>query len=114
MRNAFKGAALAIANTVAIAIVISLALSRHWTGLWFGPNNAAVIAIFGLFSAIPLGALIGVLAGRLRGERLLVLELVALALVPICGVVTMHELGLRPNGGDLCGLVALAASPTVL
>jgi MFS-type transporter involved in bile tolerance (Atg22 family) len=65
-----------------------------------------------MFSSVPLGALIGLLAGRLRENRLVVLELVALALVPLCGIATIRVLGVR-LGDEFCGLVLVASGPTV-
>ena len=112
MRNALKGVALAIVNAIALAVAVSFVMSPPYRGSGTA-DLAASVAILAMFSSIPLGALIGLLAGRVRANRLVVLELVALALVPICGIATMRALGVRLRGDEFCGLVLVASSPTV-
>jgi hypothetical protein len=108
MWNALKGVALAVVNAVALACAIALTLGRPYS-----PGLAGPIFVLALFSSVPLGALIGLIAGRLRENRLIMLELVALALIPICGIATMREMGVRAPGEALASLVVVASSPTV-
>jgi hypothetical protein len=114
MLNAIKGAALAAGNAVALAmsIALSFAPDHHWFRQL--PSTVSAIALLAMFSSIPLGAVLGVFAGKLRDNRLVVLELVTLALVPITGMVTIDTLGVPIRGADLCGLSLLAACPTVI
>src|SRR5262249_1396060 len=114
MLNAAKGAVLAAVNAVAIAFAITLEISPHAVWSRHLRDVMVSITILAMLSSIPLGAALGVLAGKLRDNRLLVLELVTLALVPMVGLLTMQAMGAQPKGGDLFGLVAVSWSPTVI
>jgi hypothetical protein len=112
MRNALKGVVLAVANAIALAVAIAFVMSPPYRTR-FVMDFVGSVAMLAMFTSVPLGALIGLLAGRLRDNRLVVLELVTLALVPICGIATTHFVGARMTGGDFSGLVLVASSPTV-
>lgn len=112
MWNALKGVVLAIANAIALAVAVAFVMPRPY-GTRVATDMVGTIAVLAMLSSVPLGALIGLLASRLRENRLVVLELVALALVPLCGIATMRVLGVRLQGDELCGLVLVASSPTV-
>jgi hypothetical protein len=112
MWNALKGVTLAVANGIVLAVGLAFVMTPPYRTR-DAMDFVGSIAVLAMFSSVPLGALIGLLAGRLRENRLVVLELVTLALVPLCGIATMHMLGVHMTGSEFSGLVLVASSPTV-
>jgi hypothetical protein len=114
MKNALKGLILAALNTTIVAIALGAMLSGPHTFGSFSNLVLPIMMIGGMF-ALPAGALLGVAAGRLREGRILVLELCAIALVPMCGVFAFSVLGSdRIAAHDFTVMVIIASGPTAM
>jgi hypothetical protein len=116
MKNAFKGAVLGAVNAFGVAIAVTLTIAPPRPHVLWTPvmsEMLGAIVLIALVSAIPLGAILGAFAGKLRANRLVVLELVTLALLPLCGIVSLRATGMQPRSEELFALVAMAACPTV-
>ncbi len=114
MINALKGALLGLANALAVTIAICTMLDSGNRRSFAYPGVAGAILVLACILAVPCGGALGWLAGRVRTNRIFVLELVALCLIPLCGVVTFSYLGQRIEATELIALVMVAAAPTVL
>ncbi len=110
IENALKGAALGAINALLVAIGISTVISGLVSAL------LPTIVVLCMFWAIPIGAVLGVIAGKLRRNRLAVLEVIALAAIPMVGAVTLGSEGMLGHHGseDFLNLVLMAASATAV
>jgi len=64
--------------------------------------------------SVPCGAALGWLAGKLRVNRLVVLQLVALASIPMCGVFAYGYVHARVEPAEFLVFAGVSALPTVL
>ncbi|MGE5183224.1 MAG: hypothetical protein ACM31C_14240 [Acidobacteriota bacterium] len=109
MSNISKGIVLGLANTLVLAAGYSSAAPVAF----YDRNVPPVLPLFllGAIPAIPLGAILGVVAGRARGERLPTLLVSSFGLVA-CLVVLCSPLMQPYRDWQVAGLIALAWVPT--
>jgi predicted permease len=120
MTNALKGAAVAAVTGASIAaLIVFMTIERH-EHIEELCVRCGWLALIALAAAIPVGAALGVIAGKLRDQRLVVLEIVAVALVPLVGVAIFTAFGACPelldrhNADMFLTLVVVAATPVAI
>lgn len=120
MTNAFKGAALGGCVAFAIATLVAMICSCPHDNPEMMLRGFGAVFLIGGLGAVPVGAGLGVLAGKLRDQRLLVLEIIVLSLVPMAGFAVFRALGVqhdifdRHNADSFIVLVMLAAAPAAI
>ncbi len=109
MSNITKGMLLGVANT----LVLAAAYDSAAPSAFYDHTIPGVVPLFliGAVPAVPLGAILGHIAGRLRGERLPTLLVSSFALVA-CLVVLCSPLMQPYRDWQLAALIALAWVPT--
>ncbi len=109
MSNATKGILLGLANTLVLAAGYTSAAPIEF----YDRDVPTMIPLFllGAVPAIPLGAILGVVAGRARGERLPTLLVTSFGLVA-CLVVLCSPVLQHYRDWQLAGLIGLAWVPT--
>ena len=114
MTNALKGVLLGVVNALLIAMLVTAYLSSgrgHLLGHWM--DGFGSVTTLSLLAAAPIGAAIGVFAGMLRDNRLIVLVLIALTAIPIAGLAIFMVIAIR-TPPEFPIFVLIAASPTTL
>jgi hypothetical protein len=120
MTNALKGAAVAAVTGFLIASLIALLASTPHDGLRELVVRFVSLATIAMTASITAGTVLGFVAGKLRDQRLVVLEIAVLALVPLAGLVIFRLLGVGP---ELLGsryaeafltLVVVASAPAAI
>ena len=120
MTNALKGAAVAAVTGSLIAILIVLLSSAPRDGLVELAARFVWLAAIAMTASVPAGAVLGFVAGKLRDQRLIVLEIAVLALVPLAGLVIFRLVGAGPDLLDrryaetFLTLVVIASAPAAI
>jgi hypothetical protein len=109
MSNVTKGILLGLANTLVLAAAYSdLA---HGTFRDACAPTVAPLFVLGAVPAIPIGGILGVIAGRVRGERLPTLLLASFGFVA-CVVIVCSPMLHAIYDWQIAALIALAWVPT--
>jgi hypothetical protein len=108
MSNVRKGIELALANALVLAIGFAGYLPSRTR---IPVVDELALWLVGGIVAIPCGALLGFIAGRLRRERLATLLVASFVVLPVACVLACPILGF-PGAEALADLIAVAWIPT--